>query len=406
MHESNPGTPLMNDHITRTIIHLDLDAFFTSVEQLDYPDLKGQPVVVGADPKTGRGVVSAASYEARAFGIHSAMPISRAYRLCPGAHFRRGRMKRYVEISDRIMTILREYTPLVEQVSIDEAFLDVTGSRRLFGSAEEIGRTIKKRIQTEEGLTISVGIAPNKYLAKIASDLEKPDGFVIVKPGEEKEFLSGMPVERLWGVGAHTARKLRGAGITTVGQLVDYPRETLTQKMGKFGGHLWKLANGIVDSRVTPWDQVKSISNETTFPRDIDDVDLMKATLLHLAEKVGRRARKKDLKGKTILLKIRFEDFSTFTRNRTHDVSTDLGDQIYQTVLKLFETFDLEGRKVRLLGVGISHLDAEGTDQADLFEENGKKRKQVAETLDRIKDKYGENVITRAAVLRRGKKNR
>jgi DNA polymerase-4 len=388
----------------RTIIHLDLDAFYASVEQLDYPQLRGKPVVVGADPKTGRGVVSAASYEARTYGIHSAMPISQAYKLCPGAEFRPGRMKRYKEISDRIMTVVREYTPLVEQVSIDEAFMDVTGCERLFGSAEKIGRRIKDRILKEEGLTISVGIAPNKYVAKIASDIDKPDGFVIVGLGQEKEFLAGMPVERLWGVGAQTARKLRQSGIATVGQLAVYPQEALEKKLGKFGRQLWKLANGFDDSVVVPWDEVKSISNETTFIRDIDDVKQMKATLLHLTEKVGRRARKKGVKGKTIILKIRFDDFSTFTRNRTHAGSTDLGDQIYQIALELFETFDLEGRKVRLLGVGISQLDKGRSEQTELFERNDRNKKHVTAMVDRMKDKYGDDVITRAAVLKKGKR--
>lgn len=388
----------------RTIIHLDLDAFFTSVEQLDYPQLRGKPVVVGADPKTRRGVVSAASYEARTFGIHSAMPISQAYKLCPQAEFRPGRMKRYKEISDRIMTIIKEYTPLVEQVSIDEAFMDVTGCERLFGSAEEIGHNIKDRVHEEEGLTVSVGIAPNKYLAKIASELDKPDGFVIVKPGEEKEFLAGMPVERLWGVGAKTARKLRQSGIATVGQLAVYPQDALEKKMGKFGRHLWKLANGMDDSEVVPWDEVKSISNETTFGKDVADIEKMKATLLHLSEKVGRRTRKKGLKGKTVILKIRFADFSTFTRNRTLAESTDLAEHIYRTILDLFATFDLEEQKVRLLGVGISQLDEGHSGQTELFENDNRKKKQVAVTVDKIKDKYGDDAITRAAVFKRGKR--
>ena len=394
----------MKKRKNRTIIHLDLDAFYTSVEQVDYPSLKGKPVVVGADPRSGRGVVSAASYEARSFGIHSAMPISQAYKLCPQAQFRPGRMKRYKEISDRIMTLIKEYTPLVEQVSIDEAFMDITGCERLFGSAEEIGRNIKNRVLKEEGLTASVGIAPNKYLAKIASELDKPDGFVIVKHGEEKEFLAEMPVERLWGVGEKTARRLRDTGITTIGQLAEYPQIYLEKKMGKFGRHLWELANGIDESDVTPWDEVKSISNEITFGKDIEDTDEMKATLLALSEKVGRRARKKGLKGKTVILKIRFSDFSTFTRNRTFAEGTNLAEHIYKTILDLFKTFDLEEKKVRLLGVGISQLKEGHIGQTELFQKDDQKKRQVTVTVDKIKDKYGDDVIIRAAVFKKGEK--
>ncbi|MFQ6091687.1 MAG: DNA polymerase IV [bacterium] len=387
----------------RTIIHVDLDAFFASVEQLDDPRLRGKPVVVGADPKKGRGVVSAASYEAREFGVHSAMPISRACRLCPQAAYRPVRMQRYKEISDRIMALFTEYTPLVEQVSVDEAFMDVTGCDRLFGSAEEIGWEIKRRIREDEGLTISVGIAPNKYLAKMASELGKPDGFVLVRPGEERDFLAELPVERLWGVGAKTSRRLREAGIMVIGQLASYPPGSLEKKMGKVGRHLWDLANGIDESPVLPWDEVKSISHELTFDRDIEDRELMSTTLLDLSERVGRRARLKGVKGRTVTLKIRFADFSTFTRNRTLSDGTNLTESIYQAAFGLFQAFNLSGRKVRLLGVGLSQLDRNQEEQMDLFQDEMGKREKIAASVDKIKDKYGNDVVKRAALLKKEK---
>ncbi|UCE19087.1 MAG: DNA polymerase IV [Gemmatimonadota bacterium] len=386
----------------RTIIHLDLDAFFASVEQLDKPELRGRPVVVGADPKKGRGVVSAASYEAREYGIHSAMPISRAHRLCPHGAFLPVRMRRYKEISDRIMKLLKEYTPLIEQVSVDEAFLDVTGCDRLYGSAEAIGKEIRARVRKEEGLTISVGIAPNKYLAKMSSKLGKPDGFVIVKSGKEKEFLAERTVECLWGVGDKTSKKLREMGITTIGQLANYPPESLEKKMGKIGRRLWELAHGIDDSPVVTRDDVKSISHETTYGRDIENVSSMKNTLLDLSERVGRRARRKGITGKTITLKIRFADFTTFTRNRTLKQATNGTDNIYKAALSLLQTFELTGRKVRLLGVGISHLSQGSESQEDLFQIDEKKWEKVDGVLDKIEERYGKGTVKRAALLRSG----
>lgn len=387
----------------RTIIHLDLDAFFASVEQLDNPQLRGKPVVVGADPEKGRGVVSAASYEAREYGIHSALPISRAHRLCPHAAFLPVRMRRYKEISVRIMNLLRTYTPLIEPVSIDEAFMDVSGCERLFGSPEKIGHDIKARIQREEGLTISVGIAPNKYLAKMASESGKPDGFVVIKPGSERDFLEERPVESLWGVGDKTSQRLREAGITTIGQLADYPPDALERKMGKIGRHLWELANGNDDRPVVTGSDVKSISHERTYDRDIDDVTVMKNTLLDLSERVGRRARRKGITGKRVSLKIRFSDFSTFTRNRTLKQGTNVTENIYKAATDLFQAFDLTAKKVRLLGVGLSLLDTMQEIQNDLFQADEKKKEKVGMVLDKIQEKYGDGSVRRAALLKSSK---
>ena len=387
----------------RSIIHVDLDAFFASVEQLDNPQLRGKPVIVGADPGKGRGVVSAASYEAREYGIHSAMPITRAHRLCPQAAFLPVRMQRYNEISRRIMNLLGEYTPLIEQVSVDEAFMDVTGCDRLYGSAEEIGRDIKERIQKEEGLTISVGIAPNKYLAKMASESGKPDGFVVIKSGGERDFLEERTVESLWGVGDKTSQKLREAGITTIGQLANYPPDSLEKKMGIIGRHLWELANGIDDRPVVTSDEVKSISHERTYERDIDDITVMKNTLLDLSERVARRARRKGTTGKRVTLKIRFADFATFTRNRTLKQGTNVTENIYKAALSLFQAFDLTHQKVRLLGVGLSHLNKEQEIQKDLFQHDDEKKEKVEVVLDKIEEKFGNGTVRRAALLKKKK---
>ncbi|MBI2458011.1 MAG: DNA polymerase IV [candidate division NC10 bacterium] len=251
----------------RNIIHLDMDAFYASVEQLDHPAYRGRPVVVGADPRAGkgRGVVAACSYEARPFGIRSAMPISRAYRLCPKAIYVRPRMGRYAEMSDRIFAILRDYTDLVEPLSIDEAFLDVTASQRLFGPAEAIGQTLKARIRSELRLVASIGLAPNKFLAKVASDLGKPDGFVVVAPGKEREFLDPLPIFRLWGVGPKTEARLKRLGLQTIGQIARMPVETLEAMLEGAGRDLWELANGMDDREVVPGQEAKSIGGETTF---------------------------------------------------------------------------------------------------------------------------------------------
>ena len=296
------------------ILHIDMDAFYASVEQRDRPELRGKPVIVGGSAE-GRGVVCAASYEARLFGVHSAMPAAKARRLCPDGIFVSPRMSRYADISCRIRKIFHQYTPLVEPLSLDEAFLDVTGSKPLFGSAVEIGQRIKSEIRHELRLVCSVGVAPNKFLAKIASDVEKPDGFVVVDPSGIQEFLDPLPVGRLWGVGRATNHALELLGIDTIGQLRRLPQETMTELYGEHGRHLWQLARGVDDRQVVPDRDAKSISHETTFAIDVDDHDVLRAWVLDLSDQVGCRLRSQALLGSTVHLKIRFCNFRTVTRS-------------------------------------------------------------------------------------------
>ena len=389
----------------RTILHLDMDAFYTSVEQRDRPEFQGKPVVVGADPRggRGRGVVAAASYEARAFGLHSAMPIGRAYRLCPQAVYLRGDMKKYGEVSRRIMAILKDFTDLVEPISIDEAFLDVTGSVRLYGSGREIAMEIKKRIRAQERLNASIGIAPNKFLAKIASDLEKPDGLVEVTSGQEEAFLSDLPVERLWGVGPRTAEELHKLGIYKIRDIARLSPAELAERFGKHGQQLHRLARGIDERPVAPEHEWKSLGQETTFEQDTDDPGQIRRTLLWLAEAVARRLRDQDFLAGTVTLKFRDEDFVTETRSLTLPDPTDDADEIFRTVLRLLNRLKSRDHKVRLLGVYASRLQDTHTAprQLRLFHPDEKKR-QLNASLDSIHERFGDEGMTRASLLEQG----
>ncbi|MDI9582967.1 MAG: DNA polymerase IV [Acidobacteriota bacterium] len=380
----------------RHIIHVDMDAFFASVEQLDNPELRGKPVIVGASPDA-RGVVSAASYEARRFGVKSAMPSSQARRLCPEGIFVPVRMGRYVEMSRQIMGIFEQYTPLVEPVSVDEAFLDVTGCERLFGPAPEIGRGIRERIARETGLSASVGVAPNKFLAKLASDHDKPGGLVIIEPEKVLEFLAPLPISRLWGVGKATEQRLRTLGIHTIGRLAEYPREMLVRQFGILGGQLNDLAHGIDDRPVVVQGEAKSVSNEHTYQVDTRDPDVMERTLLWLSDKVGARLREAGLRGRTVQLKVRFGDFTTITRRETLSNPTDANAVIYQTALGLLRAVPLESRKVRLLGVGVSGFDQPV--QAALFDAPQETHSPLDDTLDEIRRKFGTDKIKRGRLV-------
>ena len=295
----------------KIILHIDMDAFFAAVEQLDFPEYRGKPVIVGADPKDGkgRGVASTCSYEARKYGIHSAMPISQAYKRCPQGIYVRGRMERYQEVSRQVMKILNDFSPQMEPISIDEAFLDISGCIRLLGSPKEIGLSVKNRIKNELHLTASVGIAPSKFIAKIASDLEKPDGLVIVEPENHKQFLRPLPISRMWGVGKKTEPILQVMGIKTIGDLADFSQKKVIDKLGKNGLHFWYLANGIDKRDVNPYEGAKSISQEITFDEDTRDVKKLKHTLFYLSNELSQLMRKDCLRSKTITLKIRLEDF-------------------------------------------------------------------------------------------------
>jgi len=338
--------------MARRIIHADLDAFFAAVEQLDNPKLRGRPVVVGG-PAESRGVVAAASYEARAFGVRSAMPMRTALRLCPQAVRVSPRFQRYAEVSRRVMDIFRQLTPLVEQVSLDEAFLDVSERPE---PPETLARTLKERVRREVGLTVSVGVASSKSVAKIASDLGKPDGLVVVAPGTEDDFLAPLPVQRLWGVGPKTAERLAREEITTIGELAARPEEWALSRYGQRGLYLLNLARGIDDSPVVTEHETKSVSAETTFPTDLEDPRELRAALRKQAERTVERLRRVGLKGRTVRLKLRLADFTTFTRQTTLPHPTDDLEVIVAEATGLLERELGRGRRFRLLGVGVSHL--------------------------------------------------
>ncbi|MBD3387118.1 DNA polymerase IV [candidate division KSB1 bacterium] len=382
----------------RWILHIDMDAFFAAIEQHDQPQWRGKPVVVGADPcqGRGRGVVSTCSYEARVFGIRSAMPISQAYKLCPQAIYVRPRGERYAGVSSQIMSILNEFSPDIEPLSIDEAFLDISSTYKLYKTPQKTGMRLKERIFSQTGLTASVGIAPNKYVAKVASDLKKPDGLVLVPQEGIKEFLSPLEISRLWGVGPKTETTLRQQEINTIGELADYPLPALKKLFGNSYLHFWKLANGIDERKVETRHQAKSMSHETTFLKDCHDGKTLEKTLLMLCDKLSRDLRKHDYSGRTVTLKIRLADFSTFTRSRTLSQFTHDTKMIFQCVMDLFNQFDRKDIAVRLLGVSLSNLEKTGF-QLDLFTEN----RNIDKVLDLVRDKFGKDAIQRASLLNR-----
>ncbi len=377
---------------------MDMDAFFASVEQRDDPSLLGKPVVVGGNPNS-RGVVSAASYEARKFGIHSALPMAEVYRRCPHAVFLPVNIQKYREVSKQIRQIFLTYTPMVEPLSLDEAFLDVTGSTSLFGPANDIALMIKQRIQQELNLTASVGLACNKFLAKLASDLRKPDGFVVVHPDRIQEFLDPLSVERIWGVGKKTAEQLHTLNIRTVRDLRNLEQGYLTQVLGVIGSQLYLLARGIDDRPVVCDRVIKSIGRETTFATDIADRDLLETVLLKLSVDVGRSARKESLKGKTITLKVRYHDFRAVSRSHTLTRAINLDEVIYQEVCHLLAEVALK-QPLRLIGVTLSNLTDKEESQLSLFTEQRQDSENLTKVLDLVKEKYGETSITRARLLK------
>ena len=380
-------TPMFPD---RAILHIDMDAFYASVEVLDDPSLKGKPVMVGGTPE-GRGVVAAASYEARKFGVHSAMSAARAIKLCPDGIFLRGRMDRYSEISGQVFAIFEDYTPLVEPLSIDEAFLDVTGSLRLFGSAEEVGRTIKARILAEIGLVASVGLASNKFLAKLASDLEKPDGFTVIPPGEARALLASLPIGKLWGVGKVAEKQMHRFGIRKVGDLLAVPRDLVVEQFGDHAAHLLELAVGHDERRVIPVHEAKSIGNETTFREDISEADHLQDILDQLAAKVARRLRSHGFVARTVTLKARYPDFTTHTRSETLPDPSDSSVELRDAARRLLiEKLGRGGRPLRLVGVTASNLVHEGEGQAQLFPDPVRERdRKLDSIMDRVHGKFG-----------------
>jgi DNA polymerase-4 len=350
-----------------SVLHVDLDAFYASVEQHDDPSLAGRPVIVGG--LGPRGVVAAASYEARAFGVYSATPMMRARRACPDGVFVAPRFGRYRAVSAEVMTILHSYTPLVEPIALDEAFLDVEGARRVHGIGTEIAAAIRAHVRADTGLTISVGVATTKLVAKLASDLSKPDGLLVVEPGTELDLLRPLPVRRLWGVGPATERKLSALGVTTVGELADLPEETVVQTIGRAAGHhLHALAWNRDERAVEPDQEVKSIGHEETFPVDLHDHATLGHRLVGLADGVATRLRAAGVTARTVQLKVRFGDFTTVTRARTLAEPTDLALDLRRVANELLHTLDV-APGVRLLGVSGQQLvrPAVTADQGTLF---------------------------------------
>ncbi len=384
------------------ILHVDMDAFYASVEELDDPGLVGQPVVVGGTPD-GRGVVAAANYAARHYGIHSAMPAARARRLCPHAVFIRSRMDRYVEVSVELRGIFARYTPLVEPLSLDEAFLDVTSSLRLFGDGLAIARRIKGEICEELGLVASVGVAPNKFLAKLASDLDKPDGLVVVPTDAIEAFLEPLPVSRLWGVGKVSNRDLAAMGVHTIGDLRRLPEDLLVSRFARTAAHLLRLARGIDDRRVVPDRDAKSISHETTFAIDIDDAEVLRSWLLELTEQVATRLRRQGLRGRTVLIKVRYADFHTVTRSESLDAPSNVTRELYLTAVRLLQAqLARSPQPVRLLGMGASVVTGEELEQGQLFEAEAREQQRRIDTVvDSIKSRFGHRALRRGGGARR-----
>lgn len=394
---------MMGCIMTRKILHIDMDAFFAAIEQLDNPDYRGKPVIVGGNPHS-RGVVSTCSYEARKFGVHSAMPLREALRRCPQGIFTPVRGPRYAEVSRGIMKLMNEYTPLVEPLSLDEAFLDLTGSEALFGPAEKIAVEIVDRIKTEVGLSASAGLAPNKFLAKLASDLKKPHGFVIITKDNMAEILEELPVGKIWGVGPKTEALLNEMGIRTIGMLRRIDPDFLFKELGNTGRELYRLAYGIDERLVEPNEETKSVGHEITFQTDTADREFLAGVLLWLTEQVARRLRRNNLKGRVITVKVRDHNFKTLTKRVTLKEATDFEEEIYQEALRLASNVQWGAGKVRLLGVSVSGFDKGESLQLELFSglEQQPKDENLAklhQTLDQLRDKFGEGIVTKGTVL-------
>ena len=385
----------------RIVLHIDMDAFYASVEELDRPELKGKPVIVGGT--SNRGVVSAASYEARKYGVRSAMPIYEAKRRCPHGIFVPVRMGRYQEVSRQVMHILECYSPVVEQVSIDEAYMDVSGLERLFGSPVGLAAKIKQEVKEKTSLTCSVGIAPNKFLAKIASELRKPDGLIIVSSGEAEQFAAALPIEKIPGVGKKTVDRLKDMGVSQLGHVRDLPEHVLLRAVGKFGWTLLAFARGRDDSPVVPYSEAKSISSEETLEENSNDLKILRKELLSLAESVGRRLREHGLAGTTVTLKLKRADFVLITRSMSLKRPTDSTNTLYEAGLSLLDEVELSG-KFRLIGIGVSKFvhAVEGQEQLDLFQGESRKEsawKSAEKAMDSIKKRFGRDAIKRGGLL-------
>ena len=378
------------------ILHADMDAFFSAVEQRENPALKGKAVIIGGVNLSNRGVVSTASYEARKFGVHSAMPIAQAKKLCPDGIYLPARHSLYQEASGEIFSVLKKYTPLVEKLSIDEAFLDVKGCERLYGTAVEIAQQIKKEVKNKTELTISVGVSVNKFLAKLASDYDKPDGLTVIKKDDVKNFMRKLDIDKIWGVGDVFAAKLAEEDVYKVSDIWPYSLEELKKKFGKAGVKLFFLSRGMDKREVKSQSQIKSISHEETFADNINDQDKLFAYLFKMSEKVSFRLHSNSLKGTTVFIKVRYSDFSTYSRQNSLKVAVNSTEEIYQTAKKLLLKNKLLNKPLRLLGIGVSNLCQEGKEQLNLFADTDD---QLDQTIDELKRKYGFDKISRARKL-------
>ncbi len=392
------------------ILHIDMDAYYASVEERENPGLKGRPLIVGGQA-SARGVVAAANYAAREFGIHSAMPTATAVKRCPDLIIIKPRGNLYSQVSRQIRAIFNRYTPRVEPLSLDEAFLDPRGSERLYGGAIEIGKRIKSDIKLELDLIASVGAAPNKFLAKLASDYGKPDGFTVIHSEQVQSFLDSLPVERIWGVGKVTQARLAGFKINSVRDLRSHPKQFLIRQFGKYGQQLWNLAHGIDDREVTPDNEVKSVSQEMTFEHDITEYGSIESSVLYMVEGIGYRLREAGIKGKTVTVKIRYDDFKTITRSRSLDFYTNTTDDIWQAAKKILQkTLKNKPVLIRLAGVRMSGFGENERQQTTIFDEVFNKldpkntrsdKKQLLDSLaDEIKNKYGEASIKRGKSIK------
>ena len=400
-----------------TILHLDLDAFYASVEQLADPSLRGRPVIVGGLGR--RGVVAAASYEARGYGVHSAMPMGRARRACPDGVFLAPRFDAYGDASESVMAIVREVTPMVEPLALDEAFLDVSGARRLHGSAPEIAVTLRRRINDETGLVASVGVASTKFVAKLASDLAKPDGLLVVEAGGEIDFIHPLPVRRLWGVGPKTGQRLAQLGVRTIGDVAALPEETLVHALGdSHGRHLHALAWNRDDRPVEPGRVVKSVGHEETFPTDITDRETLAREALRMSERVAERLRDGRRAGRTVQLKLRYKNFRTITRSRTLPEPTNLAADVAGVARTLLDAVEI-GDGIRLLGVAMQQLhelddpdgggehdqlplDIDHGDDAGAARGGDRRRRAVEDSMDAVRRRFGDDAVGAAALLDRG----
>lgn len=379
----------------RWIVHIDMDAYFASVEQRDHPAYQNKPVIIGG--LSGRGVVATASYEARKYGIKSAMSMIEARRRCPNGIYLLPNIAKYAQVSSEILQIFKAYSPIVEPLSMDEAFLDVTGMETLYPDISAIPRQIKERIKRELNLTASAGLAPNKFLAKLASDLEKPNGLVIIRPGDEIQLLAPMSVKKLWGVGDATASILNKLNIETIADLRKADLNFLQKHVGSCAPDLYNLSWGRDNRPVVPGHEAQSIGNETTFEVDLWSKEDIRSILLALAAKVGWRLRKAGLCGRTLTLKVRFSSFHTISRSITAPSPLALDQEIYETALKMLEKVPLK-EGVRLLGITVAKISQEGLGQLSLFNETNKQEEKITTVMDQLKDKFGESVITRGRI--------